>query len=188
MVKTRLTAEEFFALPLELGELVDGEVREERPPKPEHGRIALRIGYHLMRWLEETGRGVAGVEGGFVLRRDPDRVRSPDVWFLSHERLKEVTREGFYEGAPDLAVEVVSPGEEAEGVLAKVLDYLEAGGGFFAPTRFWKEERPYRASGCPWRPFSASKPGERTLGAPVAHYVGGLGRAFGLSSYYQSYK
>jgi len=126
MVKTRLTAEEFFALPLERGELVDGEVREERPPKPEHGRIALRIGYHLMRWLEETGRGVAGVEGGFVLRRDPDRVRSPDVWFLSHERLKEVTREGFYEGAPDLAVEVVSPGEEAEGVLAKVLDYLEA--------------------------------------------------------------
>jgi len=111
MVKTRLTAEEFFALPLERGELVDGEVREERPPKPEHGRIALRIGYHLMRWLEETGRGVAGVEGGFVLRRDPDRVRSPDVWFLSHERLKEVTREGFYEGAPDLAVEVVSPGE-----------------------------------------------------------------------------
>lgn len=94
--------------------------------------------------------------------------------------------------------------------MAKVLDYLEAGakavwlvypelkavevygrggeGGFFAPTRFWKEERPYRASGCPWRPFSASKPGERTLGAPVAHYVGGLGRAFGLSSYYQSYK
>lgn len=127
MVKTRLTAEEFFALPLERGELVDGEVREEMPPKPEHGRIALRIGYHLMRWLEETGRGVAGVEGGFVLRRDPDRVRSPDVWFLSHERLKEVTREGFYEGAPDLAVEVVSPGEEAEELLAKVLDYLEAG-------------------------------------------------------------
>ena len=52
MVKTRLTAEEFFALPRERGELVDGEVREERPPKPEHGRIALRIGYHLMRWLE----------------------------------------------------------------------------------------------------------------------------------------
>ena len=74
-----------------------------------------------------TKRGMAGVEGGFVLRRDPDRVRSPDVWFLSHERLKEVAREGFYEGAPGLAVEVVSPGEEAEGVLAKVLDYLEAG-------------------------------------------------------------
>ncbi len=63
MVKTRLKAEEFFALPLERGELVDGEVREEMPPKPEHGRIALRIGYHLMRWLEETGLGVAGVEG-----------------------------------------------------------------------------------------------------------------------------
>lgn len=67
------------------------------------------------------------MEGGFILRRDPDRVRSPDVWFLSHGRLKEVAREGFYEGAPDLAVEVVSPGEEAEAVLAKVLDYLGAG-------------------------------------------------------------
>ncbi|BCP66082.1 Uma2 family endonuclease [Thermus thermophilus] len=127
MVKTRLTAEEFFALPLERGELVDGEVREERPPKPEHGRIAGEVFFRIRLWLEETRRGVAGVEGGFVLRRDPDRVRSPDVWFLSHEKLKEVAREGFYEGAPDLAVEVVSPGEEAEGVLAKVLDYLEAG-------------------------------------------------------------
>lgn len=126
MVKTRLTAEEFFALPLERGELVDGEVREERPPKPEHGRIAGEVFFRIRLWLEETRLGVAGVEGGFVLRRDPDRVRSPDVWFLSHERLKEVTREGFYEGAPDLAVEVVSPGEEAEELLAKVLDYLEA--------------------------------------------------------------
>ncbi|WP_024119902.1 Uma2 family endonuclease [Thermus thermophilus] len=127
MVKTRLTAEEFFALPLERGELVDGEVREERPPRPEHGRIAGEVFFRIRLWLEETKLGMAGVEGGFVLRRDPDRVRSPDVWFLSHERLKEVAREGFYEGAPDLAVEVVSPGEEAEGVLAKVLDYLEAG-------------------------------------------------------------
>jgi Uma2 family endonuclease len=43
MVKTRLKAEEFFALPLERGELVDGEVHEERPPKPEHGRIAGEV-------------------------------------------------------------------------------------------------------------------------------------------------
>jgi Uma2 family endonuclease len=127
MVKTRLKAEEFFALPLERGELVDGEVHEEMPPKPEHGRIAGEVFFCIRLWLEETGLGVAGVEGGFILRRDPDRVRSPDVWFLSHGRLKEVAREGFYEGAPDLAVEVVSPGEEAEAVLAKVLDYLGAG-------------------------------------------------------------
>jgi Uma2 family endonuclease len=127
MVKTRLKAEEFFALPLERGELVDGEVHEERPPKPEHGRIAGEVFFRIRLWLEETGLGVAGVEGGFILRRDPDRVRSPDVWFLSRGRLKEVAREGFYEGAPDLAVEVVSPGEEAEAVLAKVLDYLGAG-------------------------------------------------------------
>ncbi len=127
MVKARLKAEEFFALPLERGELVDGEVREEMPPRPEHGRIAGEVFFRIRLWLEETGLGVAGVEGGFILRRDPDRVRSPDVWFLSHERLKEVAREGFYEGAPDLAVEVVSRGEEAEGVLAKVLDYLGGG-------------------------------------------------------------
>ena len=106
---------------------MDGEVREERPPSPEHGRIAGEVFFRIRLWLEETKLGMAGVEGGFALRRDPDRVRSPDVWFLSHERLKEVAREGFYEGAPGLAVEVVSPGEEAEGVLAKVLDYLEAG-------------------------------------------------------------
>ena len=70
MVKTRLKAEEFFALPLERGELVDGEVHEEMPPKPEHGRIAGEVFFRIRLWLEETGLGVAGVEGGFILRRE----------------------------------------------------------------------------------------------------------------------
>ena len=94
---------------------MDGEVREERPPSPEHGRIAGEVFFRIRLWLEETKLGMAGVEGGFVLRRDPDRVRSPDVWFLSHERLKEVAREGFYEGAPGLAVAFVTVFAAAAG-------------------------------------------------------------------------
>lgn len=126
MVKTRLTAEEFFALPLERGACGrGGPGGEAAQAGARKDRFADRLPPDALAGRNGARRGWGG--GGFVLRRDPDRVRSPDVWFLSHERLKEVTREGFYEGAPDLAVEVVSPGEEAEGVLAKVLDYLEAG-------------------------------------------------------------
>jgi hypothetical protein len=44
MVKTRLKAEEFFApAPRAGGSLWTGEVHEERPPKPEHGRVAGEV-------------------------------------------------------------------------------------------------------------------------------------------------
>lgn len=62
---------------------------------------------------------------GFVLRLsgDPERVRAPDVAFVSAGRLPE----GFLDGAPDLAVEVLSPSDDPVDVQQKVRDYLEAG-------------------------------------------------------------
>lgn len=109
MVKTRLTAEEFFALPLKGGACgrggPGGEAAQSGARKDRRGGV---FPHSPLAGGDEARDGRGG--GGFVLRRDPDRVRSPDVWFLSHERLKEVAREGFYEGAPGLAVEVVSRG------------------------------------------------------------------------------
>jgi Uma2 family endonuclease len=90
-----LTAEEFGRLPdHENAELVNGEVSYFMPPNPIHGMIALKFGRLLGEWLEHSKAGIAGTDGGFILGRNPDRVRGPDVWFIRAERVPELS-EGF---------------------------------------------------------------------------------------------
>lgn len=131
--KVRLTAQDLWRM----GEgdvrreLVDGEIREMSPVGGVHGQavgwIYRRLAEHVERW----GGGVVLVgDVGFVLRLsgDPERVRAPDVAFVSAGRLPGGRLpEGFLEGAPDLAVEVLSPSDDPVDVQQKVRDYLEAG-------------------------------------------------------------
>ena len=71
---------------------------------------------------------VYAAETGFVLATDPDTVRAPDVAFVTSERLTLVTRnEGFFPGPPDLAAEVVSPGDLYSEVEEKVKSWLRNG-------------------------------------------------------------
>jgi Uma2 family endonuclease len=68
------------------------------------------------------------VEAGFVLRRNPDTVRGPDVSFVSHARIPRGRLPvAFIPGAPDLAVEILSPDDRPAEVADRVADYLEAG-------------------------------------------------------------
>lgn len=68
------------------------------------------------------------VESGFCLECRPDTVRGPDVFFLAAERIpEEGLPTGFIQGAPDLAVEVVSPNDTVAEIQAKVQEYLEHG-------------------------------------------------------------
>jgi Uma2 family endonuclease len=70
---------------------------------------------------------VTGAETGFRIARDPDTVRAPDVAFVCAQRLPSRRPRGYFEGPPDLAVEVVSPEDRASEVMAKVEDWLRAG-------------------------------------------------------------
>ncbi|MFP3942052.1 MAG: Uma2 family endonuclease, partial [Thermoanaerobaculia bacterium] len=110
-----LRAEDLYELPLEdvRAELVRGDLVREPPTSFGHGVRAVEIGYALRRFLEEHPLGVAcGAETGFILSRDPDTVRAPDAAFVTRERAERFGgREGFFEGTPDLAAEVVSPGD-----------------------------------------------------------------------------
>ncbi|MCA9835552.1 MAG: Uma2 family endonuclease [Trueperaceae bacterium] len=54
---------------------------------------------------------IYAAETGFVLERDPDTVRAPDIAFVKQERLEHVKAKGFFPGTPDIAVEVISPGD-----------------------------------------------------------------------------
>lgn len=126
-----MTAEEFYDLPDHggLAELVRGEVIEMPPEGSESSAVGYKIGYLLGAHVLPRKAGVMfAAQGGFLLARDPDVVRAPDVAFVARARLPEgrVPRR-FLELAPDLAVEVVSPSDRSADIEAKVADYLEAG-------------------------------------------------------------
>jgi Uma2 family endonuclease len=109
-------------------ELVRGEVVEHMPPGFLHGFLALTLGAHLWIWIREHNGGYAGVESGFVLEREPDTVRGPDVFYVRRERVVALKQmRSFADFAPDLAVEIVSPGDSGEAIVDKVEQYLTAG-------------------------------------------------------------
>jgi len=128
---TRLmTAEEFWLLPeTEMRQsLVRGEVEETMPPGARHGIVAIAFATFLRQWAQEHAAGIIGGESGFILARNPDIVRGPDIYFVRAERVPtDGVPEAFWHLAPDLAIEVVSPSESAQEVQEKVDDFLAAG-------------------------------------------------------------
>jgi Uma2 family endonuclease len=129
---TLVTADELLALPTGMGkryELVAGELRTMSPSGWRHGEIAGDIASLLGSFIRQNGLGrVFGAETGFLLRRDPDTVRAPDFAFIANEHLPRAKpSEAFWPGAPDLAVEVLSPGDTAGEVAEKIEEWLTAG-------------------------------------------------------------
>ncbi len=126
-----LTADDLFNRPDDgrAYELRRGELIEMSPTGGQHGRISIRIGGLLDQFVLTHGLGVVyGAETGFLLARDPDVVRAPDVAFLSAERAAEIgDTERFLPGAPDLAIEIVSPNDRYTEIDDKVGEYLDAG-------------------------------------------------------------
>lgn len=110
-------------------ELVEGELVEMAPTGARHGRVASRADHRLRAYVEREDLGeVFAAETGFRLARNPDKVRAPDVAFVSKGRLPPGDLPvGFLDVVPDLVVEVVSPGDTASYVQAKVEDWLRAG-------------------------------------------------------------
>jgi Uma2 family endonuclease len=100
-------------------ELIEGELQISPPPKVRHGEVALRI-YDALRAIETRARARAKHEIGYKLGTDPPSWIVPDASLLLASRDKEADRDGYFVGAPELAVEVISPSESAVDVERKV--------------------------------------------------------------------
>jgi Uma2 family endonuclease len=127
-ITTLLTAEAFRELAIpQPSELVDGVVVENSPAGGPHSRRQARV-IRVLGRAEDSGAGFVFGELGCTIRRQPDTVRAPDVAFLRAERLPDGEMpEGYWEGAPDLVVEIVSPGDRAGEILTKIREWIEAG-------------------------------------------------------------
>ena len=169
-------------------ELVRGRLMVREPAGYHHGSVAARVLVRIATFLETDQRTratahplgeVLAAETGFTLQRRPDTVRAPDVAFVAWERIP-IERAGFAELAPDLAVEVLSPGDRAGEVLAKVADWLNAGtslGWVIDPAR--RVARVYRADGTQ----SVANEGDALEGEGVLPgFVMGLGGLFGTNA------
>ena len=128
--KRPITADELLTMPDDgmRHELVDGELLVHPPPGVQHGDIQSTVASLLKPYVKAHKLGGVFTEAGFVLKRDPDVVRAPDVSFVVAARIPgSGLPVGYFDGAPDLAVEVISPSDTLYEVEDKVAQYLAAG-------------------------------------------------------------
>ena len=128
-IEKLVSAEELFQMP-DLGrcELVRGDLIRMTPAGFKHGLIVINISSLLDNFVKSHNLGkITGAETGFHIQRDPDTVRAPDVAFIRMDRLPEEPPQGYFDGPPDLAVEVLSPNDRASEVQKKIRDWLNAG-------------------------------------------------------------
>lgn len=108
-------------------ELVEGELIELPPIEWIHSLVARRIFKLIDHAAESEGLGLTLMEAGFKVSDDDRNWVQPDVSFISAGRVPRHPEPKFFPGAPDLAVEVISPSETAEDVQRKIDLLLRCG-------------------------------------------------------------
>jgi Uma2 family endonuclease len=125
-----LTDEQFMALPEDdnLYEYVNGELIVVANSGVEHGYLALTLGYFLTGFVRSHRLGVT-CDSSTAFKMKTGNKRSPDLAFIAKERLQGLKRlpKGFFEGAPDLAVEIISPNNTFAEIHNKLVEYFENG-------------------------------------------------------------
>jgi Uma2 family endonuclease len=124
-----MTAEELMELPDDSNqyELDEGRLIVMPPSAFRSSQVASRLGARLGTFILDNDLGIfAGEGGGLKLTSNPDTVRAPDFSFVRRDRVVDTGR-GYFPGAPDLAVEVLSPSDRYAAVARKVRQYLATG-------------------------------------------------------------
>jgi len=124
-----LTLEEFSRLPGDGArhEMNAGELITLPPPKSAHSRLARFVFLALNDFVQREGASEVYQETGYILSHEPLTIRQPDVSVLSTARVQATPEDSYFEGAPELAVEILSPSDTVEALQAKVEQYLQTG-------------------------------------------------------------
>ncbi|QDT35742.1 Uma2 family endonuclease [Stratiformator vulcanicus] len=106
-------------------ELVDG-VLVEKPKGYEEGRLAMRLGFLLMTFIEEHDLGeCVGPDG--MLTMSTDNIRLPDVSFTAKDRAPKDRSQAAPRIAPNLCVEILSPSNTKREIENKVAEFFASG-------------------------------------------------------------
>ena len=112
MIRSRWTSGDLEVMPFEDGkryEIIDGELYVSRQPHLNHQRVCNRTGHVLEIWSEESGLGWVYQAPGIIFAEEDDVA--PDVVWVSKARLPLIVEsDGKFHAAPELIVEVLSPG------------------------------------------------------------------------------
>jgi len=125
-----VTASELAKLSDDAGnfELIEGELIPVPPPKGDHGRIQANLIAILHHFITSSALGRVFGDVGYQLGHDPDTVLGPDLSFIRSDRLP-IDDTAYFDAAPDLAVEIVSPGNSPGDMERKLAIYLQSGTG-----------------------------------------------------------
>jgi Uma2 family endonuclease len=126
-----ITADELLLMPDDgyKYELVEGRLRKMTPAGSLHGVVGMRLASAVLAHVDHNQLGVVfAADTGFKLATNPDTVRAPDIAFVARERIPAAgIPTAYWPGAPDLAVEVLSPTDVRSEIDEKIDEYLRSG-------------------------------------------------------------
>lgn len=127
-----LTGEEFAALADQIGpaELVEGRIKPMGLSNRTHAALSARFCYLIARCLEEStiSGSLLTNDVGIYTRRNPDSSRGADIAWISEERLQKADAAlPFLDVCPEFLVEIASPGNDWEDLMAKLGEYFDIG-------------------------------------------------------------
>ncbi len=112
-------------------DLVEGEIVEMPLPTVGHGELTGLLSMKIASYVYENDLGRVTIGGtGFILARNPagrDTVRGLDIAFISKAKAPKPLPRGWLEFAPDLAVEIISPDNQAGDTHKKIRELLKMG-------------------------------------------------------------
>ncbi|MEI8194503.1 MAG: Uma2 family endonuclease [Phycisphaerae bacterium] len=126
-----LTIEDVWKMPDNGGhiELICGELHPMSPANSLHGKLAMTLGAAIHQFARGNALGVVvSAETGFIITRNPDTLLAPDAAFIRRDRIPaDGLSDKFFDGPPDLAVEIMSPHDSWQEVEHKTDLYINAG-------------------------------------------------------------
>lgn len=110
-------------------ELIEGQLLRKPYRGFQDGALCATLNFVVGTWVKERRLGKVVASTGFVVSRDPDTVLAPVIAFITSERIDALSfgGDGYVQGPPDLAVEVVSYAEDAAHYTGKARRWLRAG-------------------------------------------------------------